>query len=162
MNILNQRFQLNEGDLAPDFNFKDSNNKTLRLENFLGKRIVIYFYPRDFTPGCTTEAYEFSNQFNKYREHDIMIIGISPDDEKSHEKFREKMNIPFFLASDTKHQISKKYGVYGPKKFMGKETMGVNRTTFLIDKDGKIEKIFNKVKPNGHSIEVLNYILKST
>ena len=162
MNILNQRFQLNEGDLAPDFNFKDSNNKTLRLENFLGKRIVIYFYPRDFTPGCTTEAYEFSNQFNKYREHDIMIIGISPDDEKSHEKFREKMNIPFFLASDTKHQISKKYGVYGPKKFMGKETMGVNRTTFLIDKDGKIEKIFNKVIPNGHSIEVLNYILKST
>jgi thioredoxin-dependent peroxiredoxin len=162
VNILNQRFQLNEGDLAPDFNFKDSNNKTLRLENFLGKRIVIYFYPRDFTPGCTTEAYEFSNQFNKYREHDIMIIGISPDDEKSHEKFREKMNIPFFLASDTKHQISKKYGVYGPKKFMGKETMGVNRTTFLIDKDGKIEKIFNKVRPNGHSIEVLNYILKST
>ncbi|HEY9485301.1 MAG TPA: thioredoxin-dependent thiol peroxidase [Nitrososphaeraceae archaeon] len=159
---MNQRFQLNEGDLAPDFNFKDSNNKTLRLENFLGKRIVIYFYPRDFTPGCTTEAYEFSKQFYKYREHDIIIIGISPDDEKSHEKFREKMNIPFFLASDTKHQISKKYGVYGPKKFMGKETMGVNRTTFLIDKDGKIEKIFNKVKPNGHSIEVLNYILKST
>ncbi len=159
---MNQRFQLNEGDLAPDFNFKDSNNKTLRLENFLGKRIVIYFYPRDFTPGCTTEAYEFSKQFYKYREHDIIIIGISPDDEKSHEKFREKMNIPFLLASDTNHQISKKYGVYGPKKFMGKETMGVNRTTFLIDKDGKIEKIFNKVKPNGHSIEVLNYILKST
>lgn len=159
---MNQRFQLNEGDLAPDFNFKDSNNKTLRLENFSGKRIVIYFYPRDFTPGCTTEAYEFSKQFYKYREHDIIIIGISPDDEKSHEKFREKMNIPFLLASDTNHQISKKYGVYGPKKFMGKETMGVNRTTFLIDKDGKIEKIFNKVKPNGHSIEVLNYILKST
>lgn len=159
---MNQRFQLNEGDLAPDFNFKDSNNKTLRLENFLGKLIVIYFYPRDFTPGCTTEAYEFSKQFYKYREHDIIIIGISPDDEKSHEKFREKMNIPFLLASDTNHQISKKYGVYGPKKFMGKETMGVNRTTFLIDKDGKIEKIFNKVKPNGHSIEVLNYILKST
>ena len=159
---MSQGFQLNEGNLAPDFNFKDSDNKTIRLSNFLGKRIVIYFYPRDFTPGCTTEAYEFSNQFNKYREHDIMIIGISPDDEKSHEKFREKMNIPFLLASDTTHQISQKYGVYGPKKFMGKETMGVNRTTFLIDKDGKIEKIFNKVKPNGHSIEVLNYILKST
>ena len=159
---MNQRFQLNEGDLAPDFNFKDSNNKTLRLENFLGKLIVIYFYPRDFTPGCTTEAYEFSKQFYKYREHDIIIIGISPDDEKSHEKFREKMNIPFLLASDTNHQISKKYGVYGPKKFMGKETMGVNRTTFLISKNGKIEKIFNKVKPNGHSIEVLNYILNST
>ncbi len=158
---MSQGFQLNEGDLAPDFNFKDFNNKTMRLSNFLGKRIVIYFYPRDFTPGCTTEASEFSNQFNKYREHDIMIIGISPDDEKTHEKFREKMNIPFLLASDTNHQISQKYGVYGPKKFMGKETMGVNRTTFLIDKYGKIEKIFNKVKPNGHSIEVLNYILKS-
>jgi thioredoxin-dependent peroxiredoxin len=159
---LSQGFQLNEGDLAPEFNFKDFNNKTMRLSNFLGKRIVIYFYPRDFTPGCTTEADEFSNQFNKYREHDIIIIGISPDDEKSHEKFREKMNIPFLLASDTNHQISQKYGVYGPKNFMGKETMGVNRTTFLIDKNGKIEKIFNKVKPNGHSIEVLNYILKST
>ena len=159
---MSQGFQLNEGDLAPDFNFKDFNNKTIRLSNFLGKYIVIYFYPRDFTPGCTTEAYEFSNLFNKYREQDIIIIGISPDDEKSHEKFREKMNIPFLLASDTNHQISQKYGVYGPKNFMGKETMGVNRTTFLIDKDGKIEKIFNKVKPNGHSIEVLNYILKST
>ena len=90
-----------------------------------------------------------------------MIIGISPDDEKSHENFREKMNIPFLLASDTNHQISQKYGVYGLKKFMGKEIMGVNRTTFLIDMDGKIEKIFHNVKPNGHSIEVLNYILMS-
>ena len=105
---MSQGFQLNEGDLAPDFNFKDSGNNTTRLSNYLGKRIVIYFYPRDFTPGCTTEAYEFSNQFNKYREHDIMIIGISPDDEKSHERFREKMNIPFLLASDTNHQISQK------------------------------------------------------
>ena len=161
MKILSQGFQLNEGDLAPDFNFKDSDNNTIRLSNFFGKRIVIYFYPRDFTPGCTTEANEFSNQFNNYREHDIMIIGISPDDEKSHEKFREKMDIPFLLASDTNHQISQKYGVYGLKKFMGKETMGVNRTTFLIDMEGKIEKIFHKVKPNGHSIEVLNYILMS-
>ena len=157
---MSQGFQLNEGDLVPDFNFKDSGNNTTRLSNYFGKRIVIYFYPRDFTPRYT-EAYEFSNQFNKYREHDIMIIGISPDDEKSHERFREKMNIPFLLASDTNHQISQKYGVYGLKKFMGKETMGVNRTTFLIDKDGKIEKIFHKVKPNGHSIEVLNYILMS-
>ncbi len=158
---MSQGFQLNEGDLAPDFNFKDSGNNTTRLSNYLGKRIVIYFYPRDFTPGCTTEAHEFSNQFNKYREHDIMIIGISPDDEKSHENFREKMNIPFLLASDTNHQISQQYGVYRLKKFMGKEIMGVNRTTFLIDMDGKIEKIFHNVKPNGHSIEVLNYILMS-
>ena len=158
---MSQRFQLNEGDLAPDFNFKDFDNNTIRLSNFLGKRIVIYFYPRDFTPGCITEANEFSNQFNKYREHDIMIIGISPYDEKSHENFREKMNIPFLLASDTNHQISQQYGVYRLKKFMGKEIMGVNRTTFLIDMDGKIEKIFHKVKPNGHSIEVLNYILMS-
>ncbi len=157
---MSQEFQIKEGDLAPDFNFKDPDNENLRLSNFLGKRVVIYFYPRDFTPGCTTEADEFSIQFNKYSANDIVIIGISPDDEKTHQKFKEKMKIPFLLASDINSQISQKYWVYNLKQIMGKESMGVNRTTFLIDKDGKIVKIFRKVKPKGHSAEVLDYLLK--
>jgi thioredoxin-dependent peroxiredoxin len=157
---LSQEFQIKEGDLAPDFNFKDPDNENLRLSNFLGKRVVIYFYPRDFTPGCTTEADEFSIQFHKYSENDIVIIGISPDDEKTHQKFKDMMKIPFLLASDTNSQISQKYWVSNLKKIMGKESIVVNRTTFLIDKDGKIVKIFRKVKPKGHSAAVLDYFLK--
>ncbi|MGZ5472228.1 MAG: peroxiredoxin, partial [Nitrososphaeraceae archaeon] len=115
---------------------------------------------RDFTPGCTTEADEFSIQFNKYSANDIVIIGISPDDEKTHQEFKEKMKIPFLLASDINGQISQKYGVSNLKKIMGKESRMVNRTTFLIDKDGKIVKIFRKVKPMGHSAEVLDCLLQ--
>ncbi|MGZ5548561.1 MAG: peroxiredoxin [Nitrososphaeraceae archaeon] len=157
---MSQEFQIKEGDLAPDFNFKDPDNESLRLSNFLGKRVVVYFYPGDFTPGCTTEAYEFSSQFNKYCENDIVIIGISPDDEKTHQEFKEKMKIPFLLASDTNSQISQKYGVSNLKKIRGKESRMVNRTTFLINKYGKIVKIFRKVKPMGHSAEVLDFLLQ--
>jgi thioredoxin-dependent peroxiredoxin len=146
--------------MAPDFLFKDSDNNDLRLSNFLGKRIVIYFYPNDFTPGCSTQASEFSIHFNKYLENNIIILGISPNDEMTHQKFKEKMKIPFLLISDSSNEISQKYGVYTLKKFMGKEYMGVMRTTFLIDKHGKIVKIFYKVKPKGHSAEVLNYFLR--
>jgi thioredoxin-dependent peroxiredoxin len=146
--------------MAPDFLFKDSDNNDLRLSNFLGKCIVIYFYPNDFTPGCSTQASEFSIHFNKYLENNIIILGISPNDEKTHQKFKEKMKIPFLLISDSSNEISQKYGVYTLKKFMGKEYMGVMRTTFLIDKHGKIVKIFYKVKPKGHSAEVLNYFLR--
>ena len=146
--------------MAPDFIFKDSDNNDLRLSNFLGKRIVIYFYPNDFTPGCTTQASEFSIDFDKYLENNIIIIGISPNDETTHQKFKEKMRIPYLLISDSNNQISEKYGVYTLKKFMGKEYMGVTRTTFLIDKHGKIVKVFYKVKPKGHSAEVLNYFLR--
>lgn len=146
--------------MAPDFIFKDSDNNDLRLSNFLGKRIVIYFYPNDFTPGCSTQASEFSIHFNKYLENNIIILGISPNDETTHQKFKEKMRIPFLLISDSNNKISQKYGVYTLKKFMGKEYMGVMRTTFLIDKHGKIVKIFYKVKPKGHSAEVLNYFLR--
>jgi thioredoxin-dependent peroxiredoxin len=146
--------------MAPDFLFKDSDNNDLRLSNFLGKCIVIYFYPNDFTPGCSTQASEFSIHFNKYLENNIIILGISPNDEMTHQKFKEKMKIPFLLISDSSNEISQKYGVYTLKKFMGKEYMGVMRTTFLIDKHGKIVKIFYKVKPKGHSAEVLNYFLR--
>jgi peroxiredoxin Q/BCP len=148
--------------MAPDFIFKDSDNNDLRLSNFLGKRIVIYFYPNDFTPGCTTQAIEFSIHFNKYLENNIIIIGISPNDETTHQKFKEKMRIPFLLISDSNNKISQQYGVYKLKKFLGTEYMGVMRTTFLIDKHGKIAKTFYKVKPKGHSTEVLDFFLRDT
>ena len=120
-----------------------------------GRRIVLYFYPKDFTPGCSTEATEFARDYEKFKAKNIDILGISPDDEESHSKFKEKMNIPYHLVPDTDFTISKRYAVYGPKKFMGKEYIGVSRTTFLVDQNGVIIKIFNKVKPLGHSLEVL-------
>lgn len=145
---------LTTGRLAPDFSFRSGTRK-IKLSDFRKRKVVVYFYPRDFTTGCTTEASEFTSEYDKFKQEGIEIIGVSPDTEESHEKFKEKMKIPYHLASDTNNDISKKYGTYGLKKFMGKEYMGVNRTTFLVDEKGKIVKIFNKVKPQGHSNEVL-------
>jgi thioredoxin-dependent peroxiredoxin len=157
---MTQEFLLKEGDLAPDFTFRDPDNKELNLSNFLGKQVVLYFYPRDFTPGCTTEASEFAKDYNIYYQNNIIIIGISPDNEQTHSQFREHMKIQFFLASDVHRQIAQRYGVVSLKSIMGKESLVVNRMTFLIDKNGRIIKIFNKVRPKGHSNEILNYLLK--
>jgi peroxiredoxin Q/BCP len=142
------------GIVAPDFSFK-SGGQDMKLSDFRNRKVVVYFYPRDFTTGCTTEASEFTMDYDKFKQAGIEIIGVSPDTEESHEKFKKKMKIPYHLASDTNNAISKKYRTYGLKKFMGKEYMGVNRTTFLLDEKGVIEKIFNKVKPQGHSNQVL-------
>lgn len=150
-----------EGEKPINFSFYDKEGKSHELNDIIGKKnIIIYFYPKDFTPGCTIQAEEFTESYKEFKENDIEIIGISPDSEESHIKFREKMNIPYMLASDTDNSISKMYGVYGLKKFMGKEYYGVNRSTFLIDKNGKIEKIFQKVKPAGHSKEVLKHFIE--
>ena len=147
--------ELAEGSDAPDFIIRDNHGKTTRLSDLHGTRnVVLYFYPEDFTPGCTTQAMEFTRDYKKFKDAGIEIIGISPDSEESHEKFRQKMAIPYPLVADTHNEVSKKYGVYGLKRFMGKEYMGVNRSTFLLDKNGKIIKIFKKVKPAGHSQEV--------
>ena len=116
---------------------------------------MIYFYPKDFTPGCTTEADEFSKDHAKFTKADIRIIGISPDDSEKHKKFCDKMGIKYTLLADTEKKVSKMFGVWGKKKFMGREYMGVARSTFLADKKGKIFKVFPKVKPAGHSKEVL-------
>jgi thioredoxin-dependent peroxiredoxin len=145
---------LKEGNMAPDFSFK-SKNQRKKLSDFRDRKVVLYFYPRDFTTGCTTEATEFTRDYDSFKSAGIEIIGVSPDTDESHEKFKQKMNIPYHLAADVDDSISKKYGTYGLKKFMDKEYMGVNRTTFLIDEHGKIVRIFNKVKPMGHSNEVL-------
>ena len=148
--------ELAEGSDAPDFTMRENHGKTIRLSDLKGNRdVVVYFYPEDFTSGCTTEATEFTRDYKEFRDAGIEIVGISPDDENSHEKFREKMGIPYPLVADTENEVSKKYGAYGLKSFMGRQYMGVNRSTFLVDNKGKIVKIFKKVKPAGHSKEVL-------
>lgn len=147
--------ELHEGALAPDFALKDDQGNISRLSDLKGKKdIVVYFYPEDFTPGCTTQAAEFSRDYEKFKDAGIEIIGVSPNDEESHERFRQKMGILYPLVADTEKEVSKSYGVYRLKKFMGREHMGVNRSTFLIDKTGRIVKIFRKVRPAGHSQEV--------
>jgi peroxiredoxin Q/BCP len=149
--------QLKEGDIAPDFTSSDSAGHSFKLSDFRRKKnVVVYFYPKDFTPGCTTEAIEFTRDYNKMKDANIEIIGVSPDTDESHKKFRQKLNIPYLLSADTQNETSKKYGVYGPKSFMGKEYIGINRSTFLIDINGKIIRIFSKVKPAGHSQEVID------
>ena len=154
--IEQQHKQLAEGDIAPDFISLDSDGHSFKLSDFRRKKkVIIYFYPKDFTPGCTVEAEEFTRDYDLFKQQGIEVIGISPDSDDSHTKFRSKMNIPYMLAADPNNEISKGYGVYGLKKFMGKEYMGVNRTTFLVNEDGRIVRIFSKVKPQGHSNQVL-------
>jgi thioredoxin-dependent peroxiredoxin len=149
--------ELSEGSVAPDFTMKDKDGREMRLSDLRGKKsVAVYFYPKNFTPGCTMEATEFSRDYKKFKDAGIEIVGISPDDEESHQKFRTKMGMPYPLVADTENEVSKKYSVYGLKSFMGREYMGVNRSTFLVDKSGKIVKIFKKVKPAGHSKEVLD------
>lgn len=152
-----EKRELAEGEMAPEFTMRDGSGKTQKLSDLRGKKsVVVYFYPRDFTPGCTTEATEFTKDYEKFRKAGIEIVGISPDSEESHTKFRDKMGIPYLLAADTENEVSRKYGVYGLKNFMGREYMGVNRSTFLVDKSGRIVKIFKRVKPAGHSKEVFD------
>jgi len=147
---------IKEGDMVPKFELLDSNGNNVKSTDFKGKKHVIYFYPKDFTPGCTTEADEFSKNYNKFKKVGIEIIGISKDDVDSHKKFCEKMEIPFVLLADTKTEVAKKFGVWDKKKFMGKEYMGVVRSTFLVDEKGKIFKAYPKVKAAGHANEVLD------
>ena len=138
---------LNIGDKAPDFTLKDSFEKEVSLKSFIGKRVIIYFYPKDNTPGCTKEACNFKENWDLLQKNNIIVIGISKDNSISHKKFIEKFNLPFILLTDPEpYKVSSDYESYGLKKFMGKEYMGVFRNTFLIDTDGKIERIYLKVK----------------
>jgi len=146
---------ISEGDSVPKFEAIDANGNKIKSTDFKGKKHVIYFYPKDFTPGCTTEADEFSKDYKKFQKEGIEVIGVSPDDVESHKKFCDKMGIKFPLLADADKEISQKFGVWGKKKFMGHEYMGVFRSTFLVNQKGKIFKIYPKVKPSGHSKEVL-------
>ncbi|TLX83074.1 MAG: thioredoxin-dependent thiol peroxidase [Thaumarchaeota archaeon] len=143
------------GDEVPDFSLTNAEGKIVKKSELKGKKYVVYFYPKDFTPGCTIEAEEFARDYKKFKNAGVEIVGISPDDEQSHKKFGEKMKVPFILLSDTKTEVAKKFGVWGKKQFMGREYMGVNRSTFLVNEKGKIFKVFEKVKPSGHAQEVL-------
>ena len=146
---------LNEGDIAPDFTTKDQNGKDVKLSDFRGQRVVLYFYPKDDTPGCTKEACSLRDSHDVFTEKGIKVLGVSNDDEASHQKFISKFNLPFDLLADTEKEIVNAYGVYGEKNMYGKKYMGINRTTFLIDEEGKIKKIFKKVNVDEHADEVL-------
>lgn len=146
---------INEGDIAPDFTAKNQNGDDVKLSDYKGKRVVLYFYPKDDTPGCTKQACSLRDSFDVFEEKGIKIFGVSTDDEKSHQKFISKYSLPFELLADTDKILVNDYGVWGEKNNYGKKYMGINRTTFLIDEAGKIAKIFKKVKVDEHAGEVL-------
>ncbi len=141
---------------APDFELLDDTGTPRKLSDFRGKNVILYFYPKDDTPGCTTEACNFRDDYSAYEKADVVILGVSPDDVKSHVKFKKKYQLPFPLLADVGPKVCDLYQVWGPKKLMGREYEGVLRTTFLIGKDGGIVKVFEKVRPAEHSDEVLS------
>ena len=147
---------LNPGDKAPDFSLHDQENKKINLRDFIGKQeVVLYFYPKDDTPGCTKEACGFRDSIKAFKKKDAVVLGVSNDDQVSHQKFANKYELPFPLLSDVDKKVAEAYGVYKEKSMYGKKYMGIERTTFVIGKDGKVKKIFPKVKVEGHVEEVL-------
>ena len=143
---------------APDFTLLDQNGDPVRLSDFLGKKVVLYFYPKDNTPGCTRQACAFAAAYEVFRTENVAVIGISKDRVASHMKFAKKYDLPFILLADPDLQVIQAYGVWQEKKLYGKVNMGVVRTTFLIDEQGKIEKIMPKVKPDTNAVEILSYL----
>jgi len=152
---------LKEGIKAPDFELQSSDGKTLKLSDFKGKKLVLYFYPKDNTPGCTQEACGFRDVYDYIIANGNVVIGISPDDKKSHEKFKNKFGLPFYLLSDPNHIVAESYGAWGEKKMYGKSYMGIIRSTFIIDENGEIIKTFPKVTPSAHAEEVLAFLNKN-
>lgn len=146
---------LKEGDKAPAFEANDQDGNTVKLKDLMGQRVVLYFYPKDDTPGCTKEACSFRDADDIYKSKGIRVLGVSTDNEKSHQKFISKFQLPFDLLADTEKKIVEDYGVWGEKSMYGKKYMGTFRKTFLIDGDGKIVKIFEKVDVAKHADEVL-------
>ncbi len=147
--------QLNIGDKAPEFTGKDQNGNNVSLKDLFGKKVVLYFYPKNFTPGCTTEACNLRDNYTVLKDAGMVVMGVSPDDEESHKKFEEKYELPYTLIADADKKIIDKYGVWGEKNMYGKKSMGLFRTTFLIDEKGVIYKIFKKPKNAVHSEEIL-------
>ena len=146
---------LKEGDIAPDFTSRDAEGNPVKLSELRGQNVVLYFYPKDDTPGCTKEACSFRDSSDVYERENVKVLGVSLDDEQSHQAFAEKYNLPFTLLADTDHSVSEAYGVYGEQRYGDKTYMGVARKTFLIDKDGRIKKVFDKVNVEQHADEVL-------
>ena len=144
--------------IAPDFTLFDQDGNSVSLSDFRGKKVVLYFYPRDNTPGCTRQACAFASAFERFREIDAVVIGISKDSTASHRKFADKYDLPFILLSDPELQAIQAFGVWQEKKNYGKVSMGVVRSTFIIDEEGRIEKIMPKVKPDTNAAEILEYL----
>lgn len=149
------QLKLKEGDKAPDFSADTSGGGHVSLSDFKGKNVVLYFYPKDDTPGCTKEACAFRDAYARFGKKGAVVLGVSPDPVKSHDKFTEKFKLPFTLLADPEKKIVQDYGVWGEKTFMGRKYMGTHRVTFLIGPDGRIKKIWPKVKPEEHAEEVL-------
>jgi peroxiredoxin Q/BCP len=149
---------ISSGIPAPEFELLDDTNTLRHLSDFKGKPVILYFYPADDTPGCTKEACNFRDDYSAYQKAKVTILGVSPDSVKSHVKFKQKYQLPFPLLADEGHKVCNAYGVWGPKKMMGREYEGVLRTTFLIDARGKIARVFENVRPAEHSVEVLEVL----
>jgi thioredoxin-dependent peroxiredoxin len=146
---------IEEGKPAPDFELESDTGDTVKLSDFRGRSVVLYFYPKDDTPGCTTEACEFRDAYDVFRERGAEILGVSPDDVGSHGKFKTKYELPFTLLADPEHQVAEKYGVWGERSSYGKTSMGITRSTFIIDPDGNVARAMLGIKPAGHASEVL-------
>jgi peroxiredoxin Q/BCP len=149
---------LTSGIPAPDFELPDDTNAPRRLSSFRGNPVILYFYPKDDTPGCTKEACNFRDDYSVYKKAGAVILGVSPDASRSHARFKTKFELPFPLLADEGHKVCDLYQVWGPKKFMGREYEGVLRTTFLIDAHGNIARVFENVRPAEHSAEVLDVL----
>jgi len=146
------------GDKAPNFSLRDQDGNSVSLDSFLGKKVIVFFYPKDDTPGCTVEVCNFRDDFEMYEEKNAVLLGISKDGEESHRKFISKFNLPFTLLCDEDHAVAEAYGAWGEKSMYGRKYMGIIRTTVVVDADGKVEQIFEKVKPKDHSKELLGML----
>jgi peroxiredoxin Q/BCP len=144
-----------EGAPAPDFELTSDSGDAIKLSGLRGKQVVLYFYPKDDTPGCTTQACGIRDAYGEFERAGAVVLGVSPDSEKSHVKFKKKFELPFTLLADTDHSVSEAYGVWGEKSYMGKTYMGVERSTFVIGADGNVKKVMRKVKPATHADDVL-------
>jgi thioredoxin-dependent peroxiredoxin len=144
-----------EGELAPDFTLTSDSGEPVTLSSFRGRTVILYFYPKDDTPGCTAQACGIRDSYDDFEQRGAVVLGVSPDEESSHVKFKQKYGLPFTLLADPEHEVAELYGVWGERKYMGKTYMGVERSTFLIDEDGRIAKVMRRVKPDTHAERVL-------
>ena len=147
-------FHLNVGEQAPELDIKDQNGNVHKISDYKGKKVILYFYPKDMTPGCTTQSCDLRDNYESLKADGFEVIGVSADDEKRHQKFIEKHSLPFNLLADVDKELLNRYGVWGEKKFMGKTYDGIHRTTFIIDEEGKIESIIKKVKTKVHTEQI--------
>jgi thioredoxin-dependent peroxiredoxin len=152
--------KLKAGDKAPDFKLTNTQGETVRLSDFRGRKVVLYFYPKDMTPGCTKEACGFRDDYAELKKRGVEVVGVSADGEASHRKFAEKYSLPFTLLSDPDHAVMEKYGAWGEKTMYGKKVTGVLRSTFVIDEEGRVAHVFRKVKTDTHSRDVIEAVDK--